>query len=224
MELEGFGVSLVGRCVHICADSNDAWLPWEFLAASYNCRILICGEVKKTTLAFTQSWTAVFTPNDVKVWSAIATVLKGMGSTVLLVFDTSAPEMPASFVRFLDDCISQGRQVITRVWIGKKALMPSIPDAVFFPTSDGSNVYDYLLKMPTRNGHGTWSGMSAVEFKTLKDTVASNNLGFVISDLGESGWTLFWHRESDSAITLSSSKSLVESLLHAAALVVRTLP
>ena len=66
--------------------------------------------------------------------------------------------------------------------------------------------------------------MSIIEFKTLKDTVASNNLGFVLSDLGENGWTLFWHREADSAVTLLAPKMLVESLLHAAALVVRTLP
>jgi len=223
MALEGFGVSLVGRCVHVCADSNSTWLPWEFLAASYSCRILICGEVKKTTLAFTQSWTAVFTPTDVKVWSAIATVLRGMGTTVLLVFDTSAPEMPASFARFLDECISQGRQVITRVWVGQKALMPSVPDAVFFPTDNSSEVYDYLTRLPARNGHGTWSGMSAVEFKVYIDTVASNNLGFVISDLGESGWTLFWHREADSAVSIASPKALVESLLLAASSVVRTI-
>jgi len=224
MELEGFGVSLVGRCVHICADGSSTWLPWEFLAASYSCRILICGEVKKTVLAFTQNWTVVFTPNDLKTWSAIATVLKGMGQTVLIVFDTSAPEMPVSFVRFLDECSSQGRQVITRVWVGQKAMMTSVPDAVFFPTDNSSEVYDYLSRLPARSGHGKWSGMSALEFKTLCDTVASNNLGFVLSDLGESGWTLFWHREADSAVTLSSPKMLVESLLHAAALVVRTLP
>jgi hypothetical protein len=147
-----------------------------------------------------------------------------MGPTVLLVFDVSAPEMPASFARFLDDCISQGRQVITRIWVGQKALMASVPDAVFFPTDNSSEVYDYLSRLPARNGHGKWSGMSVIEFKTLKDTVASNNLGFVLSDLGESGWTLFWHREADSAVTLLAPKMLVESLLHAAALVVRTLP
>jgi len=175
-------------------------------------------------LAFTQNWTVVFTPNDLKTWSAIATVLKGMGQTILLVFDTSAPEIPLSFVRFLDECSSQGRQVITRVWVGQKAMMTSIPDAVFFPTDNSSEVYDYLSRLPARNGHGKWNGMSVIEFKTLCDTVASNNLGFVLSDLGESGWTLFWHRETDSAVTLSSPKMLVESLLHAAALVVRTLP
>lgn len=224
MELEGFGVSLVGRCVYICADSDKAWLPWEFLAASYSCRILICGEVKKTTLAYTQNWTAVFTPIDVKVWSAIATVLRGLGSTVLIVFDTDAPEAPASFLRFLDEGVSAGRQVITRVWIGKHMVIPCVPDAIFFPTGDGANTYEYLTKLPARNGHGSWNGMSYVEFKPLYDTVTSNNLGFVISDIGELGWTLFWHRESDSAVSLSSPKMLVESLLHAATLVVKTFP
>jgi hypothetical protein len=224
MELEGFGVSLVGRCVYMYAENDKLWLPWEFIAASYSCRILICGEVKKTTLAYTQSWTAVFTPTDMKVWSAVATVLRGMGSTILIVFDSSAPEAPASFLRFLDETVSTGRQVLTRVWVGKQTNMPCVPDAIFFATEDGGNAYEYLIKLPAHNNHGAWNGMSYLEFKSLYDTVTSNNLGFVISDVGEAGWTLFWHRESDSSTSLSSPKMLVESLLHAAALVVRTMP
>jgi hypothetical protein len=140
------------------------------------------------------------------------------------VFDSSAPESPAPFLRFLDETVSTGRQVLTRVWVGKQTNMPCVPDAIFFATEDGGNAYEYLTKLPAHNNHGTWNGMSYLEFKSLYDTVTSNNLGFVISDVGEAGWTLFWHRESDSSISVSSPKILVESLLHAAALVVRTMP
>jgi len=222
MELDGFGNSLVGRSVVVSASGEKAWLPWEFLAASYTCRILVCGDVKKTVLAYTQTWTAVFGAGDMKVWSAIATVLRGLGPTVLLVFDADAPEPPTSFIRFLDENVSGGRMVITRVWMGDKVAVV-VPDAVFFATGDGLRAYDYLTKMPARNGHGAWNGMSAEEFKNLYDTVTANTLGLVISDLGEAGWTLFWHREADSAVSVVSSKALVSSLLHAAAVLVHTI-
>jgi hypothetical protein len=224
MELEGFGVSLVGRCVYICSEAETAWLPWEFLSASYTCRILICGDVKKSTLFFTQTWTAVFTPVDPKVWSAIATVLKGLGQTALIVFDSGCPEIPTSFTKFMEDMVASGRHVLTRVCIGKQCVLPTVPDAIFFPTGFGSEAYDYLAKMPARNGHGTWSGMSVAEFKTLNETVTTNNLGFIISDIEERGWTLFWHREADSAVAVASPKKLVETLLMATSLLVRTLP
>ena len=64
MELEGFGSSLVGRAVYVVADSEHAWLPWEFLSGTqYGARVLIAGDGHGMRLLEAENtWNAIFRP------------------------------------------------------------------------------------------------------------------------------------------------------------------
>ena len=220
MELEGFGASLVGRCVYV--NTETAWVPWEFVNGTYTAKILICGTTgTRSETALSNNWTAVFHPaSDSRIWSAIATVVKGLGPNVLLVFDVGFPTIPPVFLTFLDNVLAEGRTVLTRVFMGTTGL-PAIPDAIFFPvvsTLGVTGIYDTCMRLPAVRGHGSWTGMVPAEFSALMETVASTKVGIVISDVGETGWTLFWHRPEDSRNS-KEEKRILPTLLKIAMLI-----
>lgn len=204
MELEGFGASLVGRAVYVVADSDHAWLPNEFISGtSYSCRILISGDGPGLRLIEAQnSWNAIFHPVG-RDWSIIATMIRAgvAGGPVLLTIDCHAPALPASFVAFLDGILAEGR-ALTRVWIGTHHEIPAIPDAILYPPLRdpfrASAAYEMMRRLPGRDGHGGWIAMSPAEWNTLVEATAKSDLGILISDVGERGWTLFWHKIADS--------------------------
>lgn len=214
MELEGFGASLVGRTLYVNASYDDAWIPWEFISGvSYNCKLLITGEGPVQgpvqgpiqglrTIEAEQNWTAIFRPVSAKDWSCIATVLRGMGPNTLLVFDAYAPPVPSSFVSYMDGLLADGRTIFTRIWIGMHVEIPAIPDAIFFPVlhdaQHAQDTYALMSRLPSRSSHGPWSGMNANDWSAILNATKESGLGMVISDVGESGWSLFWHKRSDS--------------------------
>ena len=208
MELEGFGASLIGRVVYVVADDGTAWLPWEFIAGTtYSCRILVTGEgAAVRLLEASNTWTAVLRPTCSRDWSFIATMVKGGGPTVLLVVDAHAPPLPAAFVAFLDNVIAEGRTILTRVFVGTRMEIPAVPDALFFPplsaTSGGgatTAAYEMVTRLPGRSGHAPWHAMPSSEWQTIVTATAASDLGVVVSDVGESEWSLFWHKPADSA-------------------------
>lgn len=201
MELEGFGASLVGRALYVYTSESDAWVPWEFISGtSYSCRILITSsESHLRTLETGYAWTFVIRPVTPKDWSCIATIVRGMGQSVLLVFDSGAPAIPSTFVTFMDACIGEGKIVLTRVWVGQNIEIPTIPDAIFFPIiREHEHVYDMIRRLPARLGHGTWAPISPADWLTISKATAESGLGMVVSDIGETSWQLFWHKISDS--------------------------
>ena len=202
MELEGFGASLVGRALYVYAGEDDAWVPWEFISSTtYSCRILITGSDKHLrTIETEYAWTVVVRPTGVKDWACIATIVRGMGQSVLLVFDIGAPVAPATFVAFMDACVAEGRIVLTRVWIGQNIEIPAIPDAIFFPLlRNGQDaVYDMIRRLPGRLGHGSWTPITPADWATITKATADSGLGIVVTDIGETSWQLFWHKLSDS--------------------------
>lgn len=221
MELEGFGASLVGRCVYVNTTADYAWVPWEFVNGTYTSKILICGNAgTRSETALSNNWTAVFNPVDARIWSAVATVVKGLGPTVLLVFDVGYPTITPTFLTFLDNVLAEGRTVLTRVFLGTTGL-PAIPDAIFFPVGSAlgtTGVYDTCMRLPAVRGHGSWTGMAPAEFSALMDTVTSTKVGVAISDVGETGWTLFWHRPDDSRNS-AEGKRILPTLLRVAMLI-----
>ncbi len=205
MELEGFGASLVGRNIYIVADGEHAWIPWEFVSGTaYTCKILVTGEgYGLRCVEAENNWTAIFRPVTPRDWSCIATIIKGMGNTVLLTIDHHAPVAPAAFITFLDSVLAEGRTVITRIWIGTHMEIPAIPDAIFFPVlrdaGRASAAYEMMCRLPARGGHGSWKTPPIGEWNALVGATITGGLGLVISDVGESAWTLFWHKIADSA-------------------------
>jgi hypothetical protein len=205
MELEGFGASLVGRAIYVCASPDVAWVPWEFIAGTpYNYRLLITGDGPPDTqrhIEHEHSWSAVFRPHGPKDWSCIATIVRSMGPTLLIVFDTYAPAPPPSFITFMDSCVADGRTICTRIWIGTHTEIPTIPDAIFFPVLDAGThavVYEMIRRLPGRGNHGAWNPMTIVDWDALVQATRTSSVGIVVSDIGESTWNLFWHKLHDS--------------------------
>ena len=204
MELEGFGASLAGRGIYIVSDAEHAWIPWEFISGTaYTAKILVTGEGPGLRCVEAENnWTAIFRPVGARDWSCIATMIKGMGNAVLLVCDHHAPAPPPAFITFLDSVLAEGRIVLTRIWIGTHMEIPAIPDALFFPVmraAAAAAAHDMMMRLPARAGHGGWRGMPTGEWNALVAATAASDLGMVISDVGENGWTLFWHKIADSA-------------------------
>ena len=205
MELEGFGASLVGRAIYVVADSEHAWIPWEFISGTaYNARILVTGEGPGVRLVEAENtWTAIFRPACARDWSCLATLVKAGGTSVLLAFDSHAPALPPGFVTFLDSVLAEGRILLTRIWIGTHVEIPAIPDALLFPPLRDSHrvqaAYDMMARLPARGTHGTWSALSHAEWNAMASATAAQDLGIVMSDVGESRWSLFWHKVVDSA-------------------------
>ena len=197
MEVEGFGVSLVGRTSWIVGKQ----IPWEYIqGAHYSHKVLIRGS--RPTLADIEGdWNVVWCSPQTKDWSFIATILRGIGvSTCLLVMDHIDP--PATFWHFLESMV---RGVMTKVWIHEEA--PAfIPDAVFFPPLKASELAEQALHvfqaLPARNGHGTWNAPS---WDSIVTATAAQDLGVVVSDVEESTWTLMWHRPDDSRLPTEKS-------------------
>jgi hypothetical protein len=206
MELEGFGASLVGRVLYVYADAASAWIPWEFVSGTaYSCRLLISGDGPGLRCVEAEnSWTAVFRPTCAKDWSCIATVIRGMSPSVLLVFDTHAPPAPPAFISFMDSVVADGRTILTRIWIGQHIEIPAIPDAIFVPAlhetepRKSQEIYELFGRLPGRGSHGGWSGMNGNDWNALVKATGDSDLGMVFSDIGEHGWTLFWHKIGDS--------------------------
>ena len=204
MELEGFGASLVGRALYVVADTDHAWLPWEFISGTqYAARILISGEGHGLRLLEAESgWTAIFKPMHGRDWSVVATMMKSAGGPILLTFDSHAPAAPSSFISFLDSMLLTEGRIITRVWAGTHVTVPTIPDALLFPPLGdpfrASAAYEMMRRLPARDGHAGWAAMSPAEWNALVDATSKSNLGILISDIGEKAWTLFWHKIADS--------------------------
>lgn len=205
MELEGFGASLIGRVLYVYASHADAWVPWEFISGTpYTAKILICGSNHNNLhlVEAEHAWTVVFRPSSPKDWSCIATLLRALGPTILLVFDVSAPPAPPSFVSFLDVLLQEGRTTLTRIWIGEHIEIPAIPDAVFFPILHDSkkiqDVYALLGRLPGRANHGPWAAIPQADWTAIVKATQESNLGIVVSDVGEPSWSLFWHKLADS--------------------------
>lgn len=217
MEIEGFGASLVGRAIYVCAPPEKAWIPYEFISGTtYNCRICISGNPKNIRLIDTaDGWNAIFYPLLSRDWSCIATVIQSMGPHVLLVFDSYAPPAPMSFISFLDTCVSNGRVTLTRIWIGTHVEIPCIPDAILFPQFDDSAraAYDMIKRLPGRNGHGAWNAPSADEWDVIVKATSDGKLGVMISDVGEPTWSLFWHKVEDSLVGTAGSNLMRARIL-----------
>lgn len=212
MELEGFGASLVGRAIYVCTPPEKAWIPFEFISGTtYNCRICISGHAKNVRLVDTaDGWNAVFHPTSSRDWSCIATMIQSMGPQILLVFDSYAPVPPSTFVTFLDSCVSSGRVVLTRIWIGTHVEIPCIPDAILFPVFSGgagaAEAYDMMRRLPARGGHGGWNAPNLDEWNELVKATVDGHLGIMISDVGEHAWSLFWHKVEDSLVGTPGSQ------------------
>jgi hypothetical protein len=205
MELEGFGASLIGRAIYVYSDSKDVWIPWEFVSGTqYTCKILITSEQSKLhCLEVDNVWTFVIRPQTGKDWSCIATIIRGMGGSVLVAFDHNYPKAPDTFLSFLDSTVADARIVITRIWFGIGIDIPVLPDAIFFPVhvhEIRNQIYDLIRSLPGRSNHGPFKQMSVDEWNALINTTIQSDLGLVISDIGEQTWNLFWHKISDSLI------------------------
>lgn len=215
MELEGFGVSLVGRS----AWSYSGKIPWEFLnSVHYATRILIRGSAGAAGAAAIMEgdWTCVWTPRQTKDWSYIATVLRGSHGSCLVVFaDLDSHQVPNTFVGFLDSL-----QQVSRIWLHKEP--PQwIPDAIFFAPfavgEDTGGVFEMLQGIPGRGGHGAWSNMSMEAWLAVVAATRDQGLGLVLSNIEEPSWTLMWHRPADSLLPLERRSAVAAAWIQAAA-------
>jgi hypothetical protein len=204
MELEGFGASLLGRAIYVYAEGKDIWLPWEFISGNYTCKILVTTDLAKYhCLEFEHNWTIIFRPQNAKDWSCIATIIRGMGGSVLLTFDSGCSRPPDSFLSFIGSVVSDARTVLTRVWVGRDIEIPVVPDAVFFPVGIreyNRAVYELIGRLPARQDHGPLRQMTGAEWTAMIDATIQSGIGLMVSDIGEREWKLFWHKLSDSVV------------------------
>lgn len=212
MEIEGFGVSLVGRSTWVHGDERTL-IPWEFLQNSqYALRILVRPEGAASVADIEKPWTCVWSPTSARDWSCIATVLRSAaGAPCLLVLEAVVP--PPNFWGFLE---SLGRTV-TRVWVHTEA-PPWVPDATFFgpQTASGAELMRRVFEaMPARGGHGHW--LSAhVNWEDLVTATNEQGLGLVLTDVEEQAWTVLWHRVEDSRGLLEKRVKGVSAWIQAA--------
>jgi len=215
MELEGLGCSLVGRALYVFCNSQNVWVPWEFISGQpYSCRILITGEGLET-LELEHEWSFVIRPGTAsgKEWSCLATIIRAMGAggmgtlgSVLLVFGITAPKVPPSFLTFMDGVLGEGRIMITRCWLGENIEIPAIPDAIFFPVgADSKTMFDMVHRLPGRAGHEGFA-MTMDAWTMIVNATVSQGLGLVVSDIGENRWSLFWHKVADSDTETDGSR------------------
>ena len=212
MEIEGLGVSLVGRSMwsyRMRSDDRSAehgsGIPWEFIqGVNYGMKILVHGKRGGSTRSsriseMEKDWTCVWSAPSQRDWSCIATLVRSVGAGgCLLVFD-HCTGIPATFWSFLDGVQREGRTAITRVWVHTEAPPAWIPDAIFFPPlqmSEAAIALQILQALPPRNGHGPWH--PTVEWENVVRATAEQQLGLAISDVEETEWTLMWHRPADS--------------------------
>lgn len=202
MELEGLGVSFVGRTLWVYSGST---IPWEYInSINYSMRILVRGNGALAS-AVEGDWTCVWSPQSNKDWSCIATLVRSVGvGSCLMVFDHVTNPPPVTFWPYIESLIHDGKTVLTRVWIHPES--PAwIPDAIFFPPvldSEADTVLSILQSVPGRAGHGAWISTFHSQQEWLDVVVAtrSQGLGLVLSDVEERSWTLFWHKPADSLL------------------------
>jgi len=201
MELEGLGCSLMGRAMYVFCNEKNYWIPWEFLRREnhqYACTILVTGEAVDS-LELEHNWTFVVRPGGSgKEWSCLATILKGIGTTSLIVFGLGAPVAPPAFLTFMDNVHAEGRLRLTRVWLGEHIEIPTIPDAIFFPSgAPADTMYAMIHRLPGRSGHEGFH-INNDSWYSITQATAEQGLGLVVTDVDEPRWSLFWHKLSDS--------------------------
>lgn len=197
MELEGFGVSLIGRGTWVYGTDQ---IPWEFLQGSqHTMKVLIRGSPQPTLAEAEAAWTCIWYPTQTRDWSCIATILRsvGVGSCMVVMEHV---DVPATFWSFLEGLQREGRTVISRIWVNE-APPPLVPDATFFaPTADSAmaaRMLEVFLALPGRAGHGPWRA-PADDWQTVVRAAYEAGMGLVVSDLEEHAWTLLWHKPADS--------------------------
>lgn len=208
MELEGFGASLVGKRVW-CV--GDVLLPWEFLHAdTHAMRILVQPGIRTACLSARVAeaeadWNCVWSPTSAHDWSCIATLIRSAGSKggVLLVLDHWMEAVPPSFLHYLEGLLRSGGGV-TLVWLSDTHTAPpwhiGDTDAIVFAPMGAdvaAQTHTWIQHLPARRGHGPFV-YSAEEWETVCEATRLQDLGLVVSDVGEQTWGLFWHRPSDS--------------------------
>lgn len=210
MELEGLGCSLVGRAMYVFCNDKNRWIPWEFLRGTgshtYACTILVSGP-GVDSLELDHDWTFVIRPGSGgKEWSCLATILKGIGSTSLIVFGVGAPSAPAAFLTFMDNMYAENRHRLTRVWLGEHIEIPTIPDAIFFPPGVAADtMYAMIHRLPGRSGHEGFHIQNESWYSIVKAT-EEQGLGLVVTDVEEPRWSLFWHKLEDSDTDTTSGR------------------
>lgn len=189
MELEGFGVSLVGRGIWL-----QGGIPWEFLQSSPTLKLILRGSRPSFAEAETD-WTCIWNPTQSRDWSCIATILRSAAGSCLLVLDHVVP--PPTFWTFLDGMMRD--RTVTRIWMHEDP-PPFVPDATFFaPTTDvqvAQRMLEVFSALPARAGHGPWQ--PATDWYSVVQAAQEQGMGLVVSDLEEHAWTLLWHRPADS--------------------------
>jgi len=199
MEVQGFGGSLVGKTIWV---HGEEWIPWEFLQ-KIACRFLIHDST--TSLLFTDTWDYAIVPRTAKDWSCVATILKAISasSSVLVAWTIS---VPPNFVRFVEQL------PVTRLMLSSEE--PVLPvDAVFgTPTAAFRGLCE---RMPPCRNHGTYTPPSSDAWGDLTRTLSEGGMSVMLTDVGESAWTLFWYKPSDSR-DATDAKERASMLLSAA--------
>jgi hypothetical protein len=107
----------------------------------------------------------------------------------------------------MDSIVSDGRTVITRIWLGEHVEMPTIPDAIFYPVlrdaAHAQDVFSMIGHLPERRNHGPCT-IGQTEWPAIVKATQESKLGLLVSDIGERSWTLFWHNVRDSRSENSS--------------------
>lgn len=207
MEVQGFGGNLTGKTIWV---HQQSWVPWEFLHG-ITCRVLLQGS-EPSLVGFVDPWHYTMTPKTAKDWSCIATVLKALSTSsgsVLVAWDSTLV-VPPTFIRFVESL------PVTRLMMSGAESPPLFPDALFF-SADTADVKSICEHMPSRGGHGPYVAPAVESWNELVRTLGSSGMSLMLTDVGETAWTLFWYKREDSQVlTAAEAKERVKSLLHAA--------
>ena len=65
-------------------------------------------------------------------------------------------------------------------------------------------MYDMIHRLPGRNGHEGF--VMSGDWSLIVKATGEQGLGLVVTDIGETRWSLFWHKIADSELETDSSR------------------
>lgn len=195
LQLEGFGSDISRTCsVVFCDNASELWIPYEFIGAEMNTRILLVGEHSSGTrgLIAGENWTMILSvlgPSGSRNWSLLASLKKHLVEPVLVVVSPDVI-IPAAVIPILEGCT-----LIVFRWISEAASIGFNASSVFFPL----NVQASQIVLSQR---ALWRGMalrtSDTNLNLILQETRPQGLHLVSSMLENGVVSISWYRPKDS--------------------------
>jgi hypothetical protein len=218
MELEGLSHSLMNKSIGIIVKNEiECYIPWEFLHSpdSYTHRLLITNKSNKyKNLLVGNDWSSIWNIGNPKDWSCIATTLKAHTGHLLLVFDINIPDIPNSFINFIQNLIEHDHKSITTIRMIQLGQPIYFHDAIFWTVGhDPTNIYATITHLITKYSHIKF-GYEYDVVENLVNAANKENAELVMSYEGAFNYKLYWSKKEDSFLDHSELTKKAHSFIR----------